>query len=98
MSSVLAGPQQVWRLYEEERTLAFAMNFLEKTFRDWKVTLLPMAARNPGQLKVTSEVDASATPPTTGKREAMTASEGLSPRKRLDSSTLKKGSMACTQS
>ena len=24
------------------------MNFLEKTLRDWKVTLLPMAARKPG--------------------------------------------------
>lgn len=46
----------------ERRALALAMNFFEKTLRDWKVTLLPMAARKPGQLKVTSLVDASATP------------------------------------
>ncbi len=54
-----------------------------------------MAARNPGQLNVTSEVEASATPPTTGKSDPMTAREGVSPRNRLDSSTLKNGSMAC---
>ncbi|MCJ1354285.1 MAG: hypothetical protein MMC33_004272 [Icmadophila ericetorum] len=80
---------------EEGQTFALPMNFLEKTFRDWKVTLLPMAARKPGQLKVTSEVEASATPPTTGKREARTGNVGVSPRNRLDSSTLKKGSIAC---
>ena len=75
-------------------TFALAINFLEKTLRDWKVMLLPMAARKPGQLKVTSDVDARATPPTTGSREATTARDGDSPRNRLDSSTLKKGSIA----
>ena len=70
------------------------MNFLEKTFLDWKVTLDPIAARNPPQLKVASLADASATPPTMGIRDPTTASEGASPRNSADSSTEKKGSIA----
>lgn len=70
------------------------MNFFEKTFLDWKVTLDPIAARNPPQLKVASLAEASATPPTIGSREPTTASVGASPKKRAESSTEKKGSMA----
>ena len=43
----------------------------------------------------TSDMDASATPPTMGSSVASTAAEGTSPRNSADSSTLKKGSMAC---
>lgn len=58
------------------------MNFFESTFRDWKVMLEPIAARKPGQLKVTSLTDAIATPPTMGRRVAITAGLWDSPRKR----------------
>ncbi len=71
------------------------MNFLEKTLRDWKVTLEPMAAKKPGQLKVASEAEAATTPPTIGTRESRTGMLGVSPRKMLDSSTEKNGSMDC---
>ena len=74
--------------------VAFPMNFLDSTFRDWKVMLDPMAARKPGQLKVTSVTDAMATPPTMGKRVRMTGRVGASPRNRADRTTLKKGSRA----
>ena len=70
------------------------MNFLEKTLRDWKVTLDPMAARKPGQLKVASEKDAAATPPTIGTSVARTAGDGVSPRNNADNITVKKGSVA----
>ena len=74
------------------------MSFLEKTLRDWKVTLEPMAAPKPGQLKVTSEAEARPTPTTMGRRDTMMSGVGLSFRKIVDSSTEKKGSMACTPS
>jgi hypothetical protein len=48
------------------------------------------------QLKDISVQDANATPPTMGTRVATTAREGTSPRNRLDSTTLKNGSMALT--
>ena len=70
------------------------MNFFENTFLDWKVTLDPIAAKNPPQLKVASLAEASATPPTIGTSDPTTASVGASPRKRADSKTEKKGSMA----
>ena len=70
------------------------MNFFEKTFLDWKVTLDPIAARNPNQLNVASLADASATPPTIGTSDPTTASVGASPRKSADSSTEKNGSIA----
>ena len=54
----------------------------------------PMAARKPGQLKVTSVTEAAATPPTMGKSDSTMGSVGVSPRKIADSSTLKKGSKA----
>ena len=69
------------------------MNFLEKTFLDWKVTLDPMAAKKPGQLKVASEAEAATTPPTMGTRDSSTGMLGVSPRKMLESSTEKKGSI-----
>lgn len=72
------------------------MNFLENTFLDWKVTLDPMAAKKPGQLKVASEADAATTPPTMGTRESSTGMLGVSPRNMLESSTEKNGSMDCT--
>lgn len=72
------------------------MNFLEKTLRDWKVTLDPMAARKPGQLKVASEAEAATTPPTMGTSESSTGMEGVSPKKILDSRTEKNGSIDCT--
>ena len=71
------------------------MNFLEKTFLDWKVMLDPMAARKPPQLKVASDADAAITPPTMGTKESSTGILGVSPRKMLDSRTEKKGSMDC---
>lgn len=74
----------------------FSMNFFDSTFRDWKVMFDPRAARNPVQLKESSEVEASATPETMGTRDAATASEGLSPRKMKDIMTEKKGSKALT--
>ncbi len=77
------------------RTFFLPMNFLEKTLRDWKVMLLPMAARKPAQLKVASVADARATPPTTGSSDSTMGMLGDSPRNSALSSTLKKGSMAC---
>ncbi len=70
------------------------MNFFEKTFLDWKVTLDPIAAKKPPQLKVASLAEASATPPTIGSSEPTTASVGASPRNSAESSTEKKGSIA----
>ena len=70
------------------------MNFFEKTFLDWNVTLDPIAAKNPNQLNVASLADASATPPTIGSSDPTTASVGASPRNRAERSTEKKGSMA----
>ena len=58
------------------RAFFLPMNFLEKTLRDWNVTLLPMAARKPGQLKLTSLAEASATPPTTGSSDSTTGTVG----------------------
>ena len=74
-------------------TFLLPINFLEKTLRDWKVTFEPMAAKKPGQLKVASDADAATTPPTIGTRDSRTGMLGVSPKKRLDSSTEKKGSM-----
>ena len=59
--TVSASPRRfpIWLLFLpwhgwSRRTLpALPMNFLDSTLRDWKVTLEPMAARKPGQLKVT---------------------------------------------
>jgi len=73
------------------------MNFLEKTLRDWKVMLDPMAARKPPQLKVASEAEAATTPPTMGTSVARTMGLGVSPRNRLESTTEKNGSIDCTQ-
>ena len=72
------------------------MNFLEKTLRDWKVMLDPMAAKKPPQLKVASEADAATTPPTIGTKDRSTGTDGESPRKMLERRTEKKGSMACS--
>ncbi len=80
----------------ERLAFLLPMNFLEKTLRDWKVRLDPMAARKPPQLKVASEAEAATTPPTIGTSVASTAGLGVSPRNRLESSTEKKGSMDCT--
>ena len=74
--------------------MAWPITFFEKTFRDWKVTLDPIAAKKPTQLNVASLADASATPPTIGSRDPTTASEGASPRNKAESRTEKKGSMA----
>ena len=52
------------KLGKAEHTLFLLMIFFEKTLRDWKVTLDPMADRKPVQLKVASEADARATPAT----------------------------------
>lgn len=56
-----------------------------------------MAARNPPQLKVASEAEAVITPPTIGTSESRTGKLGTSPRKMLDSSTEKNGSIACNR-
>lgn len=71
------------------------MNFLDSTFLDWKVMLEPIAARKPGQLKVTSVTDAIATPPTIGNSVRTTGSVGESPKNKAESTTLKNGSKAC---
>ena len=56
----------IWFGRARSRALFLLMIFLEKTLRDWKVTLDPMADRKPVQLKVASEAEARATPaPTT---------------------------------
>lgn len=90
---------EIWdRLAYQGHTCLFPMNFLEKTFRDWKVTLDPIAAKKPGQLKVASEAEAATTPPTMGTRDSSTGMLGVSPRKRLESRTEKKGSMDCKSS
>ena len=47
--------------------------FLLSTFRDWNVMFDPMAAKKPAQQKLTSVMDASATPPTTGTSAPTTA-------------------------
>ena len=58
--------RRAWDLGTLGRALFLLMIFLEKTLRDWKVTLDPMADRKPVQLKVASEAEARATPaPTT---------------------------------
>ena len=77
--------------------VSFPMNFLERTFLDWKVMLDPMADRKPPQLKVASVTDAMATPPTMGKRDNTMGTVGVSPRNIADSNTLKKGSSACNK-
>ena len=51
-----------------------------------------MAEINPIQLKLASLTEARMTPPHMGSRVRTTASEGTSPRKTAESSTLKKGS------
>lgn len=71
------------------------MNFLERTFLDWKVMLEPMAERKPPQLKVASVIDAMATPPTIGNRDNTMGIVGVSPKNIADSKTLKNGSRAC---
>ena len=48
--------------------------FLLSTFRDWNVMFDPMAAKKPAQQKLTSVMDASATPPTTGTSAFLTDS------------------------
>jgi len=72
------------------------MNFFDSTFRDWNVMFDPNAAKNPVQLKVSSEVDARATPVTIGTNDAATGNVGTVPRKRKDMITLKNGSNAFT--
>ena len=56
----------------------------------------PNAAKNPVQLKVISDVDASATPAMMGANEATIAIVGCSPKNNEDKMTLKKGSAALT--
>ena len=75
--------------------VSFPMNFLDRTFLDWKVTFEPMADRKPPQLKVASVIDAMATPPTIGNSDRTMGTVGLSPKNMADSNTLKKGSRAC---
>ena len=53
-----------------------------------------MAAKNPAQLKLTSVMDANATPPTTGTSAPTTASDGISPKNNALRSTEKNGSIA----
>ena len=73
------------------------MNFLERTFLDWKVMLEPIADRKPPQLKVASVTDAMATPPTIGNRDNTIGMVGVSPKNMADSNTLKNGSRACRE-
>lgn len=70
------------------------MNFLENTFRLWNVTLEPMALMKPGQLKEASVSDAPITPPMMGSRVRSTIGLGVSPRKRTEKRTEKRGSRA----
>lgn len=77
--------------------VSLPMNFLERTFLDWKVMLEPMADRKPPQLKVASVTEAMATPPTMGNSDNTMGTVGLSPKKMADSNTLKKGSSACNE-
>lgn len=77
--------------------VSLPINFLERTFLDWKVMLEPMADRKPPQLKVASVTEAMATPPTMGNSDNTMGTVGLSPRKMADSNTLKKGSSACNE-
>ena len=44
-------------LWLRRLTLPPIMNFFDRTLRDWKLTLLPIAAAKPGQLKVTCVVE-----------------------------------------
>ena len=53
-----------------------------------------MAAKKPAQQKLTSVMDARATPPTTGTSAPTTASDGISPKNNADSNTEKNGSIA----
>ena len=73
------------------------MNFLERTFLDWKVMLEPMADRKPAQVKVASVIDAMATPPTMGNKDRTMGTVGESPKNTAESNTLKKGSSACRE-
>ena len=73
------------------------MSFLLSTFLDWKVTLEPIAAPKPAQLKDASVKDARLTPATIGSRLRTTLSSGFVPRKTAESSTEKKGSSDCTR-
>jgi hypothetical protein len=72
----------------------FTISFLLSTFLDWKVTFEAIALQNPAQLKEASVRDASATPPTIGRRDITTQGVGNSPRKMAERRTEKKGSMA----
>jgi len=74
--------------------VSLPMNFLDRTFLDWKVMLEPIAARKPPQLKVASVTDAIATPPTMGNRDSTIGMVGVSPRNAADRATLKNGSSA----
>jgi hypothetical protein len=70
------------------------MNFLERTLRDWKVRLEPIAAQKPVQLKESSETEASPTPTMMGSSEATTGSVGASRRTSAERRTEKAGSAA----
>lgn len=70
------------------------MNFLLRTLRDWFVKFDAIALQNPDQLKEASVADASATPPTIGRREESTQIVGNSPRNIAERTTEKKGSIA----
>lgn len=69
-------------------------SFLLSTFLDWYRRFDAIALQNPIQLKESSVNDAKATPPTIGTREPSTSSEGVSPRKKAERRTVKKGSDA----
>lgn len=74
--------------------VSLPINFFDRTFLDWKVTLEPIAARKPPQLNVASVTDAMATPPTIGNSDSTMGMVGVSPRNAAESATLKKGSRA----
>ena len=87
----------VWEVEVDGTSFWLPMSFLLSTFLDWKVTLEPIAAPKPAQLKDASVKDARLTPATIGSRLRTTLSSGFVPRKTAESSTEKKGSSDCTR-
>jgi len=84
-----------WQAGSRTRSLiSGVINFLENTFRLWKVTLDIIALANPGQLNEASVTDAPMTPPMMGKRVSSTIGFGVSPRNRIEKRTEKRGSNA----
>ena len=80
----------------ESRFLMVLMAFFDHTARNPKVTLDPIAVKNPNQLKDSSAAEANATPTMMGTSEAMTGKGVAVPKIICERITLKAGSRVFT--